>query len=102
MKTRPELRQQSTERVTFIWLVFRKPKDTDMSRTGPSALASLGSDGLSLLLPALVEQKCGTSLPSGRPIKLPTCVTSKLSVAGSLICRHSRPLLALSTASKSK
>ena len=35
--------------------------------------------------PGLVEQKCGTSLPSGRPIKLPTCVTSKLSVAGSLI-----------------
>lgn len=83
MKTRPKLRQQSTERVTFIWLVSRKPKETDMSRTGPSASTSLGSDGLSLLLPALVEQKCGTSLPSGRSIKLPTCVTSKLFVAGS-------------------
>jgi hypothetical protein len=102
MKTRPLPRQQSTERVTFIWLVSRKPKETDMSRTGPSASTSLGSDGLSLLLPALVEQKCGTSLPSGRSIKLPTCVTSKLFVAGSSICMHSRPLLELSTASKSK
>ena len=36
---------------TFIWLVSRKPKVTDWSRTAPSALTSLGLAGLSWLLP---------------------------------------------------
>ena len=36
---------------TFIWLVSRKPKVTDWSRTAPSAFMSLGLAGLSWLLP---------------------------------------------------
>ena len=46
-------------------------------------------------LPALVEQKCGTSSPSGRPMAEPRCITSKVPAAGSTICRHSRPWLGL-------
>jgi hypothetical protein len=42
---------------TFIWLVSRKPKLMDWSRTSPFALASLGMAGLSWLLPGEGESE---------------------------------------------